>query len=47
MGLRDALYLLESNRIKVLVKGKGKVVSQSIASGTVITEKMVILIELG
>ena len=34
MGLRDALYLLESAGLKVNVSGKGKVVSQSIAAGT-------------
>lgn len=35
MGLRDAVFLLESAGLKVNVSGKGKVVSQSIASGTI------------
>lgn len=34
MGLKDALYLLENAGLKVIVRGRGKVVSQSIAPGT-------------
>ncbi|MGL4806172.1 MAG: PASTA domain-containing protein, partial [Bacteroidales bacterium] len=33
LGLRDALYLLESQGLRVSVSGKGKVVSQSIQGG--------------
>ncbi len=34
MGLRDALYILESRKLQVETKGIGKVVSQSIKPGT-------------
>lgn len=34
MGLKDALFLLENAGLKVVVKGRGKVTSQSIAPGT-------------
>ncbi len=34
MGLRDALYLLENRGLKVVVSGAGKVVLQSLRSGT-------------
>lgn len=34
MGLRDALFLLENAGLKVIVRGKGKVTTQSIAPGT-------------
>lgn len=33
LGLKDALYLMESMKMKVQVKGKGKVVSQSVEAG--------------
>ncbi|MDD3891477.1 MAG: penicillin-binding transpeptidase domain-containing protein, partial [Bacteroidales bacterium] len=33
MGLKDAIYLLENNGLKVLVKGRGTVRSQSITPG--------------
>jgi cell division protein FtsI (penicillin-binding protein 3) len=33
MGLKDAIYLLENNGLKVLVKGRGTVRSQSIIPG--------------
>ena len=46
MGLRDALYLLEERKLKVQVKGKGKVVSQSIPPGTTVQPKQSITIEL-
>lgn len=36
MGLRDALYLLESNGLKVQVTGAGSVLSQSISPGEVV-----------
>jgi cell division protein FtsI (penicillin-binding protein 3) len=47
MGLKDALYLLENRGIKVLVKGKGKVVNQSVPAGTNIQKGFTVLIELG
>ena len=34
MGLRDALFLLESLGMKVSVEGKGKVVKQSLSPGS-------------
>lgn len=34
MGLKDALYLLENAGLKVIVKGRGKVVRQSLPPGT-------------
>lgn len=36
MGAKDAVYLLESNGLKVNLSGMGKVKSQSIANGTII-----------
>ena len=41
MGARDAVYQLESRGIKVRVKGRGKVKSQSIYSGTAVRQGMV------
>lgn len=38
MSLKDALYLLENQNIKVSVSGRGKVVAQSIVPGSVITK---------
>ena len=40
MGARDAVYLLESRGVKAIIKGRGKVKSQSIYSGTVIKKGM-------
>ena len=34
MGLRDALYILENRKLRVEVKGFGKVIQQSIIPGT-------------
>jgi cell division protein FtsI (penicillin-binding protein 3) len=33
MGLKDALYMLETSGWKVSVVGKGRVVNQSVAAG--------------
>ncbi|HEY8396449.1 MAG TPA: penicillin-binding protein [Flavihumibacter sp.] len=46
MGLKDALYILEERKLKVIVKGSGKVVSQSIAAGQSIQPKQTVTIEL-
>lgn len=46
MGLRDALFLLEERKLKVQVKGKGKVISQSLAPGSLVQPKQTITIEL-
>lgn len=47
MGLRDALYLLENRKIRVKVKGAGKVKSQSIKPGRSINEAHTIELVLG
>ena len=41
MGAKDAVYLLESRRIKARIKGRGKVKSQSIHAGTAVKQGMV------
>jgi cell division protein FtsI (penicillin-binding protein 3) len=46
MGLRDALYLLESRDIRVLAKGAGKVSRQSIPAGAFIGKNQKLTIEL-
>lgn len=40
MGARDAVYLLESRGVKAIIKGRGKVKSQSIYSGTAVKQGM-------
>lgn len=46
MGLRDAMYLLGNAGLKTQVKGKGKVVSQSIQAGSRIGKGLAVQIEL-
>ena len=46
MGLKDALYLLESMGLKVSVKGRGKVMNQSIEAGSALSKEMKVLLEL-
>lgn len=46
MGLKDALYLLESLNLKVVAKGRGKVVAQSLEPGTGLMKDQTIMIEL-
>ena len=46
LTIKDALYMLENLGMKVRFKGKGKVISQSIAPGTKIGDEVIIL-ELG
>ncbi len=46
MGLKDALFLLENNSIKVVAKGKGRVRTQSIEPGLSIGKNQTILLEL-
>jgi cell division protein FtsI (penicillin-binding protein 3) len=46
MGLKDAVYLLENMGLKISVKGKGKIVSQSIAPGTQLAKGLTVLLEL-
>jgi cell division protein FtsI (penicillin-binding protein 3) len=47
MGLRDALYLLENRKIRVRVRGSGKVKSQSIKPGRSVNEAHTIDLILG
>lgn len=46
MTLRDALYLLENEGLKVKIKGHGKVVAQDIAPGTPVTKNGTITLVL-
>ncbi len=46
MGLKDALYLLEKQGLKVLVNGKGTVVRQSIAPGYLIYKGLPVVLDL-
>ncbi|MBL7738197.1 MAG: transpeptidase family protein [Chitinophagaceae bacterium] len=46
MGLKDALHLLENMGLKVTVKGKGKVVSQSVGPGSGIARGITVTLEL-
>lgn len=46
MGLKDAVFLLENLGVKVQVKGKGKVVVQSVEAGRPLGKGTAVLIEL-
>jgi Cell division protein FtsI/penicillin-binding protein 2 len=46
MGLKDVLYLLENKHLKVIVRGRGKVVAQSIEPGAPIAKNQTVIIEL-
>ena len=46
MGLKDALFLLESAGLRVGVRGKGRVVSQSLLPGSKVATGSRIEIEL-
>lgn len=46
MGARDAIYALESRGLSTRVHGRGKVVSQSLPSGTKVMKGKEVLIEL-
>lgn len=46
MGLKDALFLLEDRGVKVQVRGRGKVVNQSVAAGLPIRNGQVVQVEL-
>jgi cell division protein FtsI (penicillin-binding protein 3) len=46
MGLKDALYLLESMKLKVIARGSGRVVSQSIEAGKQAEKGSTVIIEL-
>lgn len=47
MGLKDAIYLLENMGLKVQVRGKGKVMIQSVQAGTSLTKGMMVFVGLG
>lgn len=46
MGLKDVLYLLENKNIKVLARGKGKVVAQSVSAGAPVEKGQTVVVEL-
>jgi cell division protein FtsI (penicillin-binding protein 3) len=46
MGLKDAVYLCENMGLKVIVKGRGKVSTQSIAAGQNISKGQIVSINL-
>ncbi|MBX9783262.1 MAG: transpeptidase family protein [Chitinophagaceae bacterium] len=46
MGLKDALYVLETNGLSVQINGKGKVVSQSITAGSPVSKGQSIILYL-
>ncbi len=46
MGLKDVLYLCENMGLKVSAKGAGKVIAQSVQSGTPISKGQLVKIEL-
>ncbi len=46
MGLKDALYVLESRGAQVIIRGRGKVKSQSVEPGTALKKGVKIVIEL-
>lgn len=46
MGLKDALYILGNSGLKVLVRGSGKVVKQSLVAGTTVGKGYPIVVEL-
>jgi cell division protein FtsI (penicillin-binding protein 3) len=46
MGLKDALSLLENMGLKVSVRGKGKIVTQSIQPGTSLAKGLTVVLEL-
>jgi cell division protein FtsI (penicillin-binding protein 3) len=46
MGLKDALFLLESLGMKVTIKGKGKVMNQSLAPGSLLQKGSPVVLEL-
>ena len=46
MGLKDAVSLLENMGLKVSVKGKGKIVTQSVTPGTPLVKGVTVMLEL-
>jgi cell division protein FtsI (penicillin-binding protein 3) len=46
MGLKDALYILENKKVKVVARGKGKVTSQSISAGMPLAQGQTVMVQL-
>jgi cell division protein FtsI (penicillin-binding protein 3) len=46
LGLKDAVYLLEKEGMRITIKGKGKVLSQSVPAGTKINKGQAIMLLL-
>lgn len=46
MGLKDALYLLENMGLKVAIRGKGKIRTQSVAPGTALAKGITVILDL-
>jgi cell division protein FtsI (penicillin-binding protein 3) len=46
MGLKDALFLLESREIRVATRGTGKVKQQSISPGTIVSKNQKLILDL-
>jgi cell division protein FtsI (penicillin-binding protein 3) len=46
MGLKDALFLLENRKMKVVFRGRGKVTSQSIEPGAYVSNHQTVTLEL-
>jgi cell division protein FtsI (penicillin-binding protein 3) len=46
MGLKDALYLLEERGLRVSVRGRGRVISQSLTSGSKVLPNGSIILEM-
>jgi cell division protein FtsI (penicillin-binding protein 3) len=46
MGLKDALYLLEERGLRVSVRGRGRVISQSVTPGSKILSNGSIVLEM-
>lgn len=47
LGARDAVFLLESRGVKVILQGRGKVLTQSVGAGEKITKGMTCTLSLG
>jgi cell division protein FtsI (penicillin-binding protein 3) len=46
MGLKDALYVAGNSGLKVLVRGSGKVVRQSLLAGSSVQKGLPLVLEL-
>ena len=46
MGLKDALYVLGNSGLRPIVRGRGKVIKQSLTAGTIVGKGYPIVLEL-